>query len=118
MVRELAADSGCACRILLDLQGPKIRLGTFENGGCMLEPVAIQDHDRSGHGTCERASTTYKDFVKDVKPGDQVLLADGSVELRVLDKTATDAICEVVSGGKISIARASTYRASMSAQLP
>ena len=32
-------------------------------------------------GTSERASTTYKDFVKDVKAGDRVLLADGSVEL-------------------------------------
>ena len=57
---------------------------------------------RSRCGNCARASTTYKDFVKDVKPGDRVLLADGSVELRVFDKTDTDAICEVVSGGRIS----------------
>src|SRR5690606_29445568 len=85
------------------LQGPKIRLGTFEGGGCMLQTGAIFRITTDAiAGTCERASTTYKDFVRDVKPGNQVLLADGSVELRVLDKTATDAICEVVLGGRIS----------------
>jgi pyruvate kinase len=104
MVRELAAETGVRIGILLDLQGPKIRLGTFEDGGCTLETGSqfCITTDQIAAGTCERASTTYKDFVKDVKPGDQVLLADGSVELRVIDRTATDAICEVVSGGRIS----------------
>src|SRR5688500_5777996 len=92
IVRELAAEMGQHVGILLDLQGPKIRLGTFENGGCIIptggefrittEPVT---------GTCERASTTYKDFIKDIKPGDRVLLADGSVELRVRSKSGMDA---------------------------
>jgi pyruvate kinase len=40
--------------------------------------------------------------VKDVQPGNKILLADGAVELRVVSKTDTDAICEVVSGGRIS----------------
>ena len=51
MVREVAAEAGVHVGILLDLQGPKIRLGTFENGGCMLETGAqFQHHHRAGHG--------------------------------------------------------------------
>ena len=103
IVRELAAASGQHVAVLLDLQGPKIRLGTFENGGCHLETgTHFRITTEPVVGNCSRASTTYKDFVKDVKPGNQVLLADGSVELRVLDTMETDAICEVVSGGRIS----------------
>jgi pyruvate kinase len=103
MVRDLADELGVHAGILLDLQGPKIRLGTFENGGCVLptgstfllttEPIV---------GTAARASTSYKDFVKDVKPGNRVLLNDGAVELEVIETNATDAICRVVSGGPIS----------------
>src|SRR6476661_1363242 len=103
MVREIAAAAGVHAGVLLDLQGPKIRLGTFENGGCTLENGSeFRITTEQIAGTCARASTTYKDFVKDVNPGDRVLLADGSIELRVVNKTSEDAICEVVSGGKIS----------------
>jgi pyruvate kinase len=103
MVRELAAEIGVHAGVLLDLQGPKIRLGTFENGGCVLETGSqFRITTEQIVGTCDRASTTYKDFVKDVHPGDRVLLADGSLELRVVDKHGQDAICQVVSGGRIS----------------
>jgi pyruvate kinase len=103
LVRSIAAEMEVHAGILLDLQGPKIRLGTFENGGCRLETgsrfcITVE----SVTGTCERASTTYKEFVKDVKAGDRILLADGSVELKAQSKTSTDVICEVVSGGPIS----------------
>jgi Pyruvate kinase len=91
-VRQIAAERGEHVGVLLDLQGPKIRLGTFENGSCMLQNGStFRITTDTVSGTPERASTTYKEFVKDVKPGDQVLLADGSVELKVIDKTATDA---------------------------
>ena len=102
-VREVSDALGIHAGILLDLQGPKIRLGTFEGGGCELHTGArFRITTEQVNGNCERASTTYKDFVKDVAPGNKVLLADGSVELRVIDKTETDAILEVVSGGSIA----------------
>jgi pyruvate kinase len=47
------------------------------------------------------ASTTYADFARDLKPGDRVLLADGSLELRVLDADGVRARCTVVTGGII-----------------
>src|SRR4029077_13598667 len=72
-VRAVAADEGRKVALLLDLQGPKIRLGKFETEGCMIptgaespitpEPVL---------GTSERASTTYSSFAHDVKPGNRV----------------------------------------------
>ena len=102
LVRAAAGELGRHIAILLDLQGPKIRLGTFENGSAVLrtgQRFAITIEAVTGDD--ERASTTYKDFVKDVKPAQRVLIADGAVELRVLETTATDAVCEVVSGGEI-----------------
>ncbi|HWR53544.1 MAG TPA: pyruvate kinase [Bryobacteraceae bacterium] len=88
--------------ILADLQGPKIRLGRFEGGTAVLETGAaftITTEEMTGNQ--ERASTTYADFARDVKPGDTVLLADGAVELRVLSTDGVSVGCEVVSGGSI-----------------
>jgi pyruvate kinase len=53
-------------------------------------------------GNCERASTSYTKFARDVKPGDRVLPADGAVELRVLGTDGVSARTCVVSGGPIS----------------
>ncbi|MGH8012351.1 MAG: pyruvate kinase [Candidatus Binataceae bacterium] len=102
-IRSSAAAMGVHPAILLDLQGPKIRLGKFENGRCVLESgriftITIKDV----LGNAEQASTTYGDFAKDVKRGDRVLLADGSVELRVLDTDATSVRGRIVSGGALS----------------
>ena len=68
--------------ILLDLQGPKIRLGTFEGGEAVLvEGATFTITVEQVQGTQERASISYSKFGEDVKPGDKVLIADGSVEL-------------------------------------
>jgi pyruvate kinase len=103
LVREIAAERGVHVGVLLDLQGPKIRLGEFENGGCVLDTGAtftITTEPVSGN--CERASTGYTQFARDVKRGDRVLLADGAVELTVISTDGTAAVCKVVSGGRVS----------------
>ena len=88
--------------ILLDLQGPKIRLGTFSGGGCTLETGSIFSITTEPIlGDCRRASTTYTSFPADLKAGDRVLLADGTVELRVLDVKGAVVRTEVISGGPI-----------------
>jgi len=101
-VREASEETGRQKGILLDLQGPKIRLGKFEGGKCELESgsrfVLTTDEVM---GNSERASTTYKELPSDVRPGDRILLADGAVELRVASASTPDVICEVVSGGWI-----------------
>ena len=102
-VRALARETGTFPAILLDLQGPKIRLGKFETCGCELQTGAeFTITVEPVTGNCERASTSYAKFAKDVKPGDRVLLADGAVELRVLATDGVSARMCVVSGGPIS----------------
>lgn len=102
-VRKFSAEFETHPGILLDLQGPKIRLGTFKDGPQILKDgaeftITTQPVD----GTVEVASTNYPEFARDVKPGDPVLLADGSVELRVLRTDGIAARCEIVNGGVIS----------------
>ena len=102
-VRAVAAELGAPAGILLDLQGPKIRLGTFDSGRCELLTGGIFSiTTEKVLGTPALASTSYSHFAKDVKPGDRVFLADGSVELKVLDTDAVTARCEVVTGGCLS----------------
>ena len=101
-VHSVAAELEAPIGVLVDLQGPKIRLGTFEGGGCEL-PTGSVFTITTGTvvGNCERASTTYPDFAKDVQPGDTVLLADGAVQLRVIDTDGVSARHQVVSGGTV-----------------
>lgn len=102
-VRETSTRMGVLTGVLLDLQGPKIRLGAFEGGAAELKPGAefvITTEDIQGDACA--ASTTYKDFARDVKAGDRVLLADGAIELKVVDSDGVKARCEVVTGGLVS----------------
>ena len=102
-VRRLAKQCHKNVGILLDLQGPKIRVGTFPNGPVFLEDgAAFTITTEQVEGTVEIVSTTYPEFAHDVKPGDPVLLADGSIQLRVLFSDGIAARCEVVRGGYLS----------------
>jgi len=102
-VREMAAEYKSYAGILLDLQGPKIRLGTFKDGPLELhEGATFTITTQKVEGTAELASTNYPDLARDVKPGDPVLLADGSVELRVVATDGVAVRCMVLSGGEIS----------------
>jgi pyruvate kinase len=101
-IREAEAATGNPVGILLDLQGPKIRLGRFAAGKCVLETgsqFTITTAEVSGDAT--RASTTYAGFAHDVKPGDRVLLNDGCVTLRALSNDGTAVRFDVVTGGPI-----------------
>jgi pyruvate kinase len=101
-VRTTAAELSVHAGILLDLQGPKIRLGRFEGGHCHLEPGAIFTITTEPLlGTSTLASTSYAHFAKDVKPGHPVLLADGSIELKVLSTDTVSVRCQVVTGGPL-----------------
>ena len=87
---------------LADLCGPKIRTGRFPGGAIELvvgEQVTISTtHDVGGDGLI---ATSYKALATDVRAGDAILLADGLLELRVLSTSETEAVCEVVHGGRL-----------------
>src|ERR1043165_7640483 len=103
LIRAAAAESGRAVGILADLQGPKIRLGTFAGGpvewhnGDVVR-ITVEDIE----GTHDRVSTTYKGLAKDAKKGDRLLVDDGNIGLTVLDVEGPDVVCEVTEGGKVS----------------
>ena len=102
-VRGQPAAGGCFHAILLDLQGPKIRLGWFEGGGCVLtagSEFVLTAEDVAG--TCARARTGFADLPRHVRPGDRILLADGAVELEVLDTDAVAVRTRVLAGGPVA----------------
>ena len=102
LVRKAAADSGTHTGILLDLQGPKIRLGKFEGGKATLVPgQRFTITTETVRGNSERASTGYSLLANDVKTGDRLLLADGAVELRAISVSGTNVNFEVIRGGVI-----------------
>lgn len=102
-VRSASEATGRAVGILADLQGPKIRLGRFADGGTVWvngETVRISVSDCEG--THDRVSTTYKKLAADARPGDRLLVDDGKVALVVEHVTGDDVVCTVVEGGPVS----------------
>ncbi len=102
-VRAASDTTGRAVGVMVDLQGPKIRTGRFENGPIALAPgdrftITVDDILGDQH----RVSTTYKGMPGDVRPGDLLLVDDGKVSLRAIAVTDTDIVTEAVEGGVIS----------------
>ncbi len=101
--REISTRLGRPVAILQDLQGLKIRLGTFQGGRATLKAGAeFLITTRNVEGTASQASTGYAHLPRDVKPGDRVLIADGIIELQVLGADETTVRCRVVVGGEVS----------------
>ena len=105
VVRESAEARGRTVGVLVDLQGPKIRVGKFKEGGVVLEEgvtfIIDTDFPLDG-GTVERVGTTYKTLPQDVVPGSILLLDDGRISLQVEKVEGTRVICRVVVGGHLT----------------
>ena len=102
-VRAGSGETGRSVGVLADLQGPKIRLGTFPGGPVVLqagEQFTITTDDVPG--SLHEASTTYQGLPGDVRPGDRILIDDGNVQLDVLGVTGNRVLTRVLVGGKIS----------------
>jgi pyruvate kinase len=100
VVRSEAEKRGRAIAALLDLQGPKIRVGKMQNGAVELKPGAelvISTEDCLG--TEKRVSTSYQLLPNDVKVGDHILLDDGYLALAVTGVDGKDVRTVVVAGG-------------------
>jgi pyruvate kinase len=92
--------------ILQDLQGPKVRLGTFgEGGGARVDLVPGRRFTLTGRsvvGTAERASVTHPEYLREVRAGDRIWLDDGMIQLAVEATDGEDIDCRVVAGGRVS----------------
>ena len=104
LVRERAQAQGRHVGILVDLQGPKIRIGKFRERSVVLQEGQkfILNVDMPlAEGDEERVGVTYKDLARDVARGDTLLLDDGRIALWVDEVQGADVICRVVSGGML-----------------
>ncbi|WP_303787283.1 pyruvate kinase [Azovibrio restrictus] len=102
-VREAAARVGRCVGILADLQGPKIRVGKFEEGRITLEKGAAFILDAAcGMGNAERVGLDYKDLPRDVVAGDILLLDDGRLKLQVEKVRGNEIHTRVLQGGVLS----------------
>ena len=102
-VRAAAVKAGTAVAILVDLQGPKIRLARFENGPHELARGDIFTITTDEvPGTKERVGTTYKGLPGDCKPGDRILIDDGKVAVEVVEVKGNDVITRCVEPGAVS----------------
>ena len=103
-VRQAAQDAGRNVAVLVDLQGPKIRLEKFANGP---HELAVGDvftiTTRDVEGTKDICGTTFKGLPGDCSPGDTLLIDDGKVRLEVTDIVdGTDVVTKVIVPGPVS----------------
>ncbi|MEO8741259.1 MAG: pyruvate kinase, partial [Casimicrobiaceae bacterium] len=103
MVRDAASSLGREVAIMADLQGPKIRVGKFENGKVTLKTGATFILDaQCALGNEERAGLDYKELPSDVSPGVILLLDDGLIRLRVESVRDSAITTCVEAGGTLS----------------
>jgi pyruvate kinase len=101
-IRQVSAACGCEVGILQDLCGPKIRLGIVPEGELQLCPgqqITLVAGETEVAGAIP---VSYPYLAEDVTEGEQILLADGLVELRVQERRTDALVCEVLVGGSIS----------------
>jgi pyruvate kinase len=99
-IRRIAEKKGKPIAILQDLQGPKVRIGLLKEKSYRLRkhaPFVLMK--KSITGTDQAASTTYPSLYQKVRPGDQILINDGQIELRVIQIKDENIYCKVVQGG-------------------
>ena len=102
-VRNAAKAAGRPVAILVDLQGPKIRLARFKPGPHDLArgdifTITVDDVE----GTKERVGTTYKGLPGDCKAGDRILIDDGKVTVEVVEVKGNDVVTKVIEPGAVS----------------
>ena len=102
-VRAAAKEAGRSVAILVDLQGPKIRLARFANGPHELArgdifTITTDEVD----GTKDRVGTTYMGLPGDCKAGDLILIDDGKVTVQVIEVKGNDVITKVIEPGAVS----------------
>ena len=88
--------------MLLDTQGPEIRIGMFESGEATLiegNSFVLVNNDIIGNDT--KVSVSYKNLYIDVKAGDRILINDGLIELEVKKVQGKDMHCKILNGGTL-----------------
>ncbi|MCC6905475.1 MAG: pyruvate kinase [Anaerolineae bacterium] len=107
-VREVSARIGIPVALLIDLQGPKIRVGDMSENGLVIQPgehITLTTRPGTAQRTeggesCALVPVQYRELPAAVRPGERILLDDGLLELEVVRVVnSTDVLCLVVLGG-------------------
>lgn len=104
-VREAAQAQARDVGVLIDLQGPKIRIESFRDGAVELregDTFVLDCALGSAAGDSGRVGVTYKELPRDVHPGDVLVLADGEIVLEVIEIEGAEVRCRVETGGRLS----------------
>lgn len=102
-IKKVRQDLKRPIAIMLDTKGPEVRLGTFKDGTAEInsgDKFILTIEEVLGDNT--RCTITYKELPKEVSVGTRILIADGLIELSVVDKTETEVICQVINGGMLA----------------
>ncbi|MBI5936982.1 MAG: pyruvate kinase [Betaproteobacteria bacterium] len=103
LIRSIAKTRGRAIGVLVDLQGPKIRIGKFKDGKISLnvgDPFTLDATCELGDQT--RVGLDYKELIKDVSRGSTLILDDGRIEMWVEEVKGNEVHCKVTRGGPLS----------------
>ena len=103
LVKQVREELNVPLALMLDTKGPEYRIGTFKEGAVELLPgerfaLTSQRID----GSRDRVSVSNPEIIRHLAVGDRILINDGLVVMDVAERTDTDALCEVVIGGKLS----------------
>lgn len=102
-IRAVEKKVGHPIGILADLQGPKLRVGTFANKSVELsvgQKFTLDDNPEPGDD--KRAHLPHPEILKSVEPGHRLLIDDGRLQLKALKNDGKSITCEVVAGNRIS----------------
>ena len=103
LIREIEMELNRPIGILIDLQGPKLRVGHFAEGSAELEPGQPFRFDLAdAPGNAQRVQLPHPEIFAALEPGATLLVNDGKIRLKVLTCDADHAECEVTVGGTIS----------------
>lgn len=103
IIRDLNEKYGYNTATLADLQGPKLRIGVVEEGAFLNSGDILTFTNEKITGTKEKVFMTYKLFPKDVKEGENILIDDGKLILKVIHTNGIDEVkAEVIQGGPLS----------------
>ena len=103
-IRALEKELKRPTTIVFDLQGPKLRVGSFEGGSAQLEKGqrVILDQENA-LGDAKRLELPHPELFAAIGPGDRLLIDDGKVRLKVLETAEASITAEVQVGGTVAI---------------
>ena len=100
-IHEASTRTGAPIPIMLDLCGPKVRIGDMKENVCLEKNNGIIITSDEVVGTKDRISINYKNLPQDIRPGNRILIDDGLITLETIEVRGRDIVCNVINGGPL-----------------